>query len=63
MICYYIKIEMRIMAHISGDNELCRLFRESGDIYKQLAGTIFKKEYESVLSSEREQAKVICLGK
>lgn len=51
------------MAHVSGDAELRGLFRHSGDVYVLLASRIFDKGTEAVTKTEREQAKVICLGK
>ena len=54
---------MRIMAHVSRDPHLCHLFRTSGDIYNLLASKIFGKPVDIVNKNERDQAKVICLGK
>lgn len=54
---------MRIMAHISGDSSLCQLFQSSRDVYVMLASKIFSKDYSAVSPQERNQAKVICLGK
>lgn len=53
---------MRIMAHVSGDEELRGLFQHSGDVYVLLASRIFDKSIDAVSKVEREQAKVICLG-
>jgi len=35
---------------------------QEGDIYSLLAGKIFNKSSDAVLSNERDKAKVICLG-
>jgi DNA polymerase I len=58
----YSQIEMRILAHVCGDESMRRLFRQSGDIYLMLAGLIFDKPQEAVTKIERERAKTICLG-
>eukprot|EP01033_Poteriospumella_lacustris_P014690 gene14690-10503_t len=60
----YSQIEMRVLAHVTGDMDMCRLFRDrGGDIYKLLASKIFRKAtLDAVTDAERTQAKVICLG-
>lgn len=58
----YSQIEMRILAHVSGDSSLSELFRTEGDIYRLLAAKIFKKSPGEVSDDERTRAKVICLG-
>lgn len=59
----YSQIEMRILAHVSGDKDMCDLFhQEQGDIYRLLASKIFQKPVEDVQDDERTRAKVICLG-
>jgi len=58
----YSQIEMRILAHMTADKELCMLFRREGDIYRHLASLILNKDVSTVDSAERERAKVICLG-
>lgn len=58
----YSQIEMRIMAHLCGDQNMRRIFLQHGDIYLMLASLIFDKSQENVTKIEREQAKTICLG-
>jgi hypothetical protein len=60
----YSQIEMRVLAHVSQDKELCSLFRDrEGDVYKLLAFKIFQKDsVDDVTDGERSRAKVICLG-
>ena len=58
----YSQIEMRVLAHVSGDQAMLRLFHQSGDIYILLAGLIFEKSEHTVTATERVQAKTICLG-
>jgi DNA polymerase I len=58
----YSQIEMRILAHLCGDQSMRTLFYQSGDIYTHLASLIFDKSQENVTKLERERAKTICLG-
>lgn len=58
----YSQIEMRVLAHLSGDEGMARLFRQSGDIYILLAGLIFRRHESEVTQTERNQAKTVCLG-
>lgn len=54
---------MRVLAHLSGDSNLCDLFYQSGDIYYLLAGKLFSKPISEITDDERHQSKVICLGR
>lgn len=58
----YSQIEMRMLAHLSGDPQLSSLFHSGGDVYKLLASQIFKKPLSRVSAPDRERAKTICLG-
>jgi DNA polymerase I len=58
----YSQIELRIMAHISGDENLLRAFANGEDIHRATAGEIFGVEREAVNSEQRRYAKVINFG-
>jgi DNA polymerase I-like protein with 3'-5' exonuclease and polymerase domains len=58
----YSQIEMRVLAHVTGDEALRALFVGGGDVYRGLASRIFGRAPEAVSSEERDRAKVICLG-
>ncbi len=58
----YSQIELRIMAHISGDENLLRAFANGEDIHRATAGEIFGVEREAVSSEQRRYAKVINFG-
>jgi DNA polymerase-1 len=58
----YSQIELRIMAHISGDENLLRAFAEGEDIHRATAGEIFGVTPEEVTSEQRRYAKVINFG-
>ncbi|MBU68690.1 MAG: DNA polymerase I [Cupriavidus sp.] len=58
----YSQIELRIMAHISGDENLLRAFANGEDIHRATASEIFNVEREAVTSEQRRYAKVINFG-
>ena len=58
----YSQIELRIMAHISGDENMLRAFAEGEDIHRATAAEIFGVERSAVESEQRRYAKVINFG-
>ncbi len=58
----YSQVELRLMAHLSGDENLCEAFREGKDIHAATAARIFKKPIEDVTSEERRRAKTANFG-
>lgn len=58
----YSQIELRIMAHISGDANLLRAFSEGEDIHRATAAEIFGIAPTDVSSEQRRYAKVINFG-
>ncbi|QDZ30335.1 DNA polymerase I [Noviherbaspirillum sp. UKPF54] len=58
----YSQIELRIMAHISGDENLLRAFAEGEDIHRATAAEIFGVERADVTNEQRRYAKVINFG-
>jgi DNA polymerase-1 len=58
----YSQIELRIMAHISGDEAMLRAFAQGEDIHRATAAEIFGIEPEAVESEQRRYAKVINFG-
>lgn len=58
----YSQIELRIMAHISGDESLMRAFTEGLDVHRATAGEVFGVPPEQVSSEQRRYAKVINFG-
>lgn len=58
----YSQIELRIMAHLSGDESLIDAFRQGNDIHAATAAKIFKKELREVTSDERRKAKTANFG-
>ena len=58
----YSQIELRIMAHISGDAALLRAFHEGIDVHRATAAEVFGVEAAQVSSEQRRYAKVINFG-
>jgi DNA polymerase-1 len=58
----YSQIELRIMAHISGDANLLQAFAQGQDVHRATAAEIFGVTPEAVSSEQRRYAKVINFG-
>ncbi|MDM0113594.1 DNA polymerase I [Variovorax sp. J22R133] len=58
----YSQIELRIMAHISGDAALLRAFTEGMDVHRATASEVFGVPPDQVSSEQRRYAKVINFG-
>ncbi len=62
MACDYSQIELRIMAHLSGDDGLLKAFRAGVDIHQATAAEVFDVDYDQVDASHRRAAKAINFG-
>ena len=60
--CDYSQIELRIMAHLSGDETLVCAFESGADIHRATAAEVFGKPLDEVSSNERRAAKAINFG-
>ena len=58
----YSQIELRIMAHISGDPGLTRAFAEGLDVHKATAAEVFNTTVDAVTTEQRRYAKTINFG-
>jgi DNA polymerase I-like protein with 3'-5' exonuclease and polymerase domains len=58
----YSQIELRVMAHLSGDQALMRAFLEDEDIHAQTAARIFNLPIDKVPPERRREAKTINFG-
>ncbi|HXZ54828.1 MAG TPA: DNA polymerase I [Burkholderiales bacterium] len=58
----YSQVELRIMAHISGDENLLRAFAAGEDIHRATAAEVFGRSLAGVSAEERRYAKVINFG-
>ena len=58
----YSQIELRILAHLSGDEQLIRAYREAEDIHRLTASQVFHTPYNEVTSQQRSNAKAVNFG-
>jgi len=58
----YSQIELRIMAHISGDKGLLEAFADDRDIHRATAAEVFGAELDKVSDDQRRSAKAINFG-
>jgi DNA polymerase-1 len=58
----YSQIELRIMAHLSGDPGLCHAFAHGHDVHRATAAEVFGLALDKVSPDERRIAKVINFG-
>ncbi|MDR0327666.1 MAG: hypothetical protein LBI05_05145 [Planctomycetaceae bacterium] len=60
--CDYSQIELRVLAHFSGDESLCEAFRNNEDIHARVASEVFDVKPEDVDSDMRRSAKAVNFG-
>ena len=53
----YSQIELRVMAHLSGDENMINVFKEGKDLHAATAATIYKKNIDEVTRDERTKSK------
>ena len=53
----YSQIELRVMAHLSGDENMIKAFNEGHDIHAATAANIYKEEISQVTQDQRRKAK------
>ncbi|GAB3283385.1 DNA polymerase I [Parahaliea aestuarii] len=58
----YSQIELRIMAHLSGDEGLLGAFRDGLDVHRATAAEVFGMELAAVTAEQRRKAKAINFG-
>ncbi len=58
----YSQIELRVLAHVSGDDELRRAFAEGIDIHRATASLVFGVPLDEVTTDQRRRAKVFNFG-
>ncbi|HID06821.1 MAG TPA: DNA polymerase I, partial [Armatimonadetes bacterium] len=58
----YSQIELRILAHVSGDEALCNAFMHGEDIHTRTAADVFDVSMDEVTDDMRRRAKVINFG-
>ena len=58
----YSQIELRVLAHISGDETLIEAFRQNQDIHRLTASQVFNVPFDEVTSLQRRNAKAVNFG-
>ena len=58
----YSQLELRILAHMSGDAKLRRFLNGRGDVFKMIAGEWLGMSASDVTSKQRQDAKQVCYG-
>ena len=58
----YSQIELRILAHLSGDEALLDAFNNNDDIHRATASRVFGIEYDKVTDIDRSRAKAVNFG-
>ena len=58
----YSQIELRIMAHLSGDESLVKAFEQGLDVHRATAGEVFGVSVDNVTLEQRRAAKAINFG-
>ena len=58
----YSQIELRILAHCSGDRQLIQAYREARDIHRMTASQVFHTPFDEVTDLQRRNAKAVNFG-
>ena len=58
----YSQIELRLLAHLSGDKELCEAYHQNEDIHTRVAASLHGVEADKVTSAMRRIAKTVNFG-
>lgn len=58
----YSQVELRVLAHISGDENMIRAFNNDEDIHKEVASKVFDVPFEEVTKEQRSRAKAVNFG-
>ena len=58
----WMQIELRILAHCSGDEQLIQAYREARDIHRMTASQVFHVPFDEVTDLQRRNAKAVNFG-
>ncbi len=58
----YSQIELRVLAHVSGDEHLKEAFARRADIHRETAARVLRKDPADVTADERSKAKMVNFG-
>jgi len=62
LVADYDQIELRVIAHLSGDDGLCAAFATDQDVHRFIAGVVFSVPADEVTHEQRERAKAVSYG-
>ncbi|HEY8080699.1 MAG TPA: DNA polymerase I [Acidimicrobiales bacterium] len=62
LVADYDQIELRVIAHLSGDEGLCAAFASDQDVHRFIAGVVFGIPPDEVTHDQRERAKAVSYG-
>ncbi|XP_063984918.1 DNA polymerase theta [Diachasmimorpha longicaudata] len=58
----YCQLELRILAHFSGDDKLLEALRKPGDVFKNIAAKWYNEDEEKIDDGMRQRTKQLCYG-
>ena len=58
----YSQIELRVLAHMSGDEMLIQAYKEAQDIHRMTASQVFHTPFDEVTDLQRRNAKAVNFG-
>ena len=58
----YSQLELRVLAHISGDETLIQCYKDGRDLHSEMQQKIFKKDYDQHNKDQRMAAKIVNFG-
>ena len=58
----YSQLELRVLAHISGDETLIQCYKDGRDLHSEMQEKIFKKDYDPHDKDQRMAAKIVNFG-
>ncbi len=58
----YSQIELRVLAHMAGDERLIEAYRQNADIHQSTASLVFHTPYDEVTDLQRRNAKAVNFG-
>ncbi|XP_068756266.1 DNA polymerase theta-like [Montipora capricornis] len=58
----YSQLELRLIAHLANDERLCRILNRGADVFRMIAGELFRVPAVSITDDQRQHAKQVCYG-
>ncbi|XP_078375483.1 DNA polymerase theta-like isoform X1 [Oculina patagonica] len=58
----YSQLELRLIAHLANDERLRKILNGGGDVFRMIAGELYRAPAESIKDNQRQHAKQVCYG-